>query len=203
MNRLKKAWVWLCRFRNRKGYGVHSPSAFFFIRSVLNEKEAYYAYSELKKKRQTTLDCNLLPEKTDRLLLRLSNYLQPETMVQVGTEYPLSLEYLSRGCQKARCTLLPKEDPQGLDTALGGKPLHLFHLTAVENYQEWFEIALPYMAEHSIMILEGIRKNREKTAWWKTLREREDVGLTFDLYELGLVVFDPTKYKQHYQVNFI
>lgn len=34
------------------------------------------------------------------------------------------------------------------------------------------------------------------------LKEDERVGVTFDLYDLGLLFFDKTKIKQHYIVNF-
>ena len=37
---------------------------------------------------------------------------------------------------------------------------------------------------------------------WNQLKEDERVGVTFDLYDLGLLFFDKTKIKQHYIVNF-
>lgn len=40
-------YIWLRRIRHRKGYGVHSPFAFDFIKQVLEEHDAYYAYSEM------------------------------------------------------------------------------------------------------------------------------------------------------------
>ena len=32
---VKKGWVWLKRFRHRKGYGVHSPFAYDFITRII------------------------------------------------------------------------------------------------------------------------------------------------------------------------
>ena len=49
MNILRKYWNWCCRFRYRKGYGVHSPSDFYLITTVIYEKLPYYAYEELGK----------------------------------------------------------------------------------------------------------------------------------------------------------
>ena len=42
---LTNPYIWLRRIRHRKGYGVHSPFAFDFIKQVLEEHDAYYAYS--------------------------------------------------------------------------------------------------------------------------------------------------------------
>lgn len=40
-------YIWLRRIRHRNGYGVHSPFAFCFIKQVLEEHDAYYAYIEM------------------------------------------------------------------------------------------------------------------------------------------------------------
>ena len=47
MDRLSNPWIWLKRFRHRRGYGVHSPFAFAFLTDVVYERNAYYAYHEL------------------------------------------------------------------------------------------------------------------------------------------------------------
>ena len=39
-------WRWLCRCKYCRGFGVQSPSAYSFIRYVINEHYPYYAYSE-------------------------------------------------------------------------------------------------------------------------------------------------------------
>ena len=37
---------------------------------------------------------------------------------------------------------------------------------------------------------------------WDAMRQDERCGITFDLYDLGIIFFDRTKIKQHYLVNF-
>lgn len=39
-------------------------------------------------------------------------------------------------------------------------------------------------------------------ALWKKIQQDDRTGITFDLYDLGIVFFDRTKIKQHYLVNF-
>ena len=45
--RLLHPFVWLLRFRHRRGYGVHSPFAFNFITDVVYQRLPYYKYCEL------------------------------------------------------------------------------------------------------------------------------------------------------------
>ena len=37
---------------------------------------------------------------------------------------------------------------------------------------------------------------------WERLKADDRVGITFDLYDVGILFFDKTKIKQHYIVNF-
>ena len=84
---LKRPFIWLYRFRHRCGYGVHSPFAFNLITHVIYESTAYYKYEELAKaQKQLELEKDKRwkyeSKKVKRLLFRLVNYTQPETIVE-------------------------------------------------------------------------------------------------------------------------
>lgn len=64
-----------------RGFGIHSPFAFRFIRSVLREKTPYYAYSEIKKISRNRSEYRRLT-----LLFRLVCEFMPETIVIYGDE---------------------------------------------------------------------------------------------------------------------
>ena len=53
-----------------------------------------------------------------------------------------------------------------------------------------------------LFLVHGICYSKEMRAFWKRLQADERVGITFDLYDIGLLFFDKTKIKQHYIVNF-
>mgnify|MGYP000343816639 FL=1 len=87
---LKRPFIWLSRFRHRCGYGVHSPFAFSLITQVIYESTPYYKYKDLaveQKKLASQKDKNWTYEskKVKRLLFRLVNYTQPDTIVDAGT----------------------------------------------------------------------------------------------------------------------
>ena len=102
---LKRPFIWLRRFRHRRGYGVHSPFAFDFITDVVYEQSAYYQYKELRAhekrlKQEKGTDWLYEPLKLKRLLFRLVNYAQPATVVDAGRLSASSL-YLKAACGKA------------------------------------------------------------------------------------------------------
>ena len=51
-------------------------------------------------------------------------------------------------------------------------------------------------------MIKGIHHSREMKQCWKRLVNNEKVGITFDLYDVGVLFFDKTKIKQDYIVNF-
>ena len=86
---LKRPFIWLSRFRHRCGYGVHSPFAFNLITQVIYESTPYYKYKDLaveQKKLAPQKDnyWKYESKKVKRLLFRLVNYIQPDTIVDGG-----------------------------------------------------------------------------------------------------------------------
>ena len=83
------------------------------------------------------------------------------------------------------------------------KSVDCLHIAHTPFYQEVFEEALPYVQPDSWFIIGGIYESQEKRKWWKEVVADERVGITFDLYDIGLVFFNKNRYKQHYIVNFL
>ena len=80
---VQRIWNWCRRFRYRCGYGVHSPSDFFLITSVIYEAMPYYAYEKLKQL-PFSKELPHYREKVNRLLFRLVNFYHPSTLLEVG-----------------------------------------------------------------------------------------------------------------------
>ena len=80
-----RGWNWCRRFRHRCGYGVHSPSDFFFITFVIYERLPFYAYAPLHHLRRVVAFLPHYREKVDKFLFRLINHLRPSVVWEVGT----------------------------------------------------------------------------------------------------------------------
>ncbi|MCD8183093.1 MAG: hypothetical protein LUE99_08360 [Bacteroides sp.] len=203
---LKRPFIWLCRFRHRCGYGVHSPFAFNLITNVIYEKMPYYKYKDLtlEQKRlasQKERHWNYESKKVKQLLFRLVNYAQPDTIVDVGTLAASSL-YLKAGREKADYTSATDLSELFLENGVPVGFLYLHDYRHPEFMEEVFRICAARTTDQSVFVIEGIRYTSRMRAIWKRMQQNERAGITFDLYELGIIFFDKTKIKQDYIINF-
>ena len=203
---LKRPFIWLSRFRHRCGYGVHSPFAFSLITQVIYESTPYYKYKDLaveQKKLASQKDKNWKYEskKVKRLLFLLVNYTQPDTIVDAGRLAASSL-YLKAGKEGADYTSASELSELFLEAGVPVDFLYLHDYRNPEFVEEVFRICAARTAKKSIFVVEGIRYTPQMKKLWKCMMQDEKVGITFDLYDIGILFFDKTKIKQDYIVNF-
>lgn len=199
---VRRIWNWCRRFRHRCGYGVHSPSDFFLITSVIYEKLPYYAYDRLK----ASAGSKSLPhyrEKVNRLLFRLVNCYRPSVLVEVGTGNGDAFRYMKEARISMKAISVEgtdwKETCRQLEKV---QRIDFLHIAHTPYYKEVLELLLPYLHEGSSVVIGDIYASKERKAWWKELTNDERVRLTFDLYDIGLMFFDKKRYKQNFIVNF-
>lgn len=203
---LKRPFIWMLRFRHRCGYGVHSPFAFNLITQVIYESTPYYKYKDLEKEEKKLAlekDKNWKYESKKRkhLLFRLVNYTQPNTIIDIGRLAASSL-YLKAGREGADYVAASSLSELLLEADVPVDFLYLHHYRQPKLMEEAFHICLARITDQSIFVIEGIRYTPEMFALWKRMRQDEKAGVSFDLYDLGILFFDKTKIKQDYVVNF-
>lgn len=224
---LRRGWNWCRRFRHRKGYGVHSPSDFYLITFVIYEQTAYNAYRPLHELRSSIrLDKRCYREKTEKLLLRLANYLQPQAILEIGTGNGIDTCYLANGKKAPLLTLADTDEalptdgiaclqqplvtqkkgrlPELIKEAISqGKLPPLIHLAHTAHYRQCLELMFPYIEPQTCLIVGTPYADKKKQRWWKELIEDPRTGVTFDLYDIGIVFFDKKRVKEHRIVNFL
>lgn len=182
----QRIFVWFKRCTHSRGFGVQSPNDYRFVRYVINEHYPYYAYSELKK---TNPEYGWLYHKLGRLYFRIANHCQPKTVINLLSEADLYDQYIRRGCLKARI-------------------YHDVNITEKADIILISDNSIPLadifglMHPHSILIVEGIKKNEQAKQLWNIITETESVKISFDLYYAGVALLDEKRYKQHYKINF-
>lgn len=180
---LRNPFLWLRRFRKRRGYGVHSPFAFSFITEVVYERGAFYEYERLDQMLQWWQKFRV--RRYLQLLFRLSNYSHPSRIYLFGAS-ELERSYLTAACPKAQVLEwsdvgeeIAKEDGAG----------NLIFLTYPSDE------ALRLVRPGTMLVLANVHAYK---TWWDGLPKI----LGFDLYDVGIAFFDPKYNPQSYVVNF-
>ncbi len=188
---MRNLFVWLKRCTYSRGFGVQSPWAYRFIRYVINEHCPYYAYDELA---DASRDYDLRWKKLSKLYFRLANYLQAEEWITCSPNAFMYKDYIRRGCGK--CVV---RDVHNLKDIRGW-----FNVASVSlegTYKPLCERLLEKAQPNSVLILEGIHQDKTTLAFWDKIVKDKRVGVTFDVYDCGLVFFDLKLYKKNYKVN--
>lgn len=86
---LKRYLVWLRRIRHSRGFGVQSPTDYWFVYNVINETWPYYCYDSLGE------HDDWLTRKLGLLYFRLVNWRQPRVVCTVGY-----YDYIRSACQR-------------------------------------------------------------------------------------------------------
>ena len=210
MNRIfllcKRPFVRLTRFRHRCGYGVHSPFAFHLITGVIYEDTPYYKYAVLMREekqmaKQHPKGWSYEPLRVKRLLFRLVNYARPKTIVDAGRPSAASL-YLRAGREGAAYTAVVEPDELSLEADVPVDFLYLHDWRRLDFVEEVYRRCVMQTRGCSVFVVEGIHYTAAMRRLWEAMRQDERCGITFDLYDLGIIFFDRTKIKQHYLVNF-
>lgn len=189
--RVKWIWNWIHRMGYSRGFGVQSPSAYSFIRYVLTEHYPYYAYDELKMRFKSF---DHATKKKGRLYFRLANYVQASHWFDYHLAEQPYAAYVHEGCRK---TVFQAIDGKTIPNAF-----RIARLSMTEDYQAVYEALCKVATDDSILILEGINDNKDTKAFWKRVQESQKATRTYDLFLCGIIVFDTSKHKHHYIVNF-
>ena len=220
-----RSWNWCKRIRHRRGYGVHSPSDFFLITFVIYEQMPFYAYSPLHHLRRVVNHLPHYREKVDKLLFRLTNYLQPSLIIEAGTGSGISTRYMAEACSKAEVCSFSENKEDAVERILSTRPTIIYdsgnilekirqltkegrtpdivHIAHTPNYKVIFELLLPFAGKITCFIIGQPYENEEKKHWWKEIVSDKRTGVTFDLYDIGLVFFDKERTKEHRIINFL
>lgn len=169
-----------------RGFGVQSPSAYHFIRSVACERWPFFAYKDLAAKWEESRRERSLHQ----FYLRLANWLQPETCVMPKQRLS-AVDYLKAGCNKVIILEKhPKPDLVIIDAA---------DYIAEDGY-ELCRKRLSAMLKTVICVVESIYQDRNTRLLWQKIVSDPHTSACFDLYDCGLVFFDKNFAKRCYNI---
>ncbi|MDR0538664.1 MAG: SAM-dependent methyltransferase [Tannerellaceae bacterium] len=237
------------RILRRYGYGIHSPFVYYLITKVITERARFYCFDEIEALRRRLLadstrivgdgrrTCTVghivareaIRPKVGALLFRLTNFLKPENILQIGPTTGLSTLYLSSYRLGLRCVAVERET----EFASLARSVHRQARVEIEHYTgdyrdllpeilagirrldfvylnvwreplcQWiFDACLACKHSNTVVVVEGISRNNRMRAMWKYVRTHPEATVTFDLRSTGIVFFNPKLHRHDYKIYF-
>ena len=195
MGWLTRCGIWISRIGHARGFGIHSPNDFSFVRDVIGEKLPYYAYSSIAEKCRGE---SRLTKKLCRLFFRVSNFIQPACVVDLAPQTGLWSASMRMGCRKARLQTL--SDLKSLDFSQLQDKRSIIRIDATHIPDVMSRIS--EIPASCVMIVLYIHQDAQCYMNWQKLAHNDDCRVVFDLYHSAIIFFDKKRYKQKYTINY-
>lgn len=165
MKSIKRILTSFNRYKRSKGFGVHSPFAFYFITNVLRERLPYYAYANIELRRNMALNLSarisrhrrVISIKNAKMLFRIACYFNPETILQIGTTYGVSTTAILDVKRSSKLVICPGVDTctpiyKKVTQRYGERIIHADDIEgALKTYREILpEQSVPFILVNSI-----------------------------------------------------
>lgn len=237
-------------------HSLHSPFVFEFYNECLKNKSEYYDFAKIENERKKLLKDNKLIEIEDfgagstinnskfrkindiaknslkepflgKILFRIVNYLQPKSIIDIGTSLGITTSYLAssdklrpiisfEGCKntalKAKNTfqnlglsninLIEGEFSQTLPNIIK-KAENLDFVFFDGNHQysatiEYFNLFKERANENTCFIFDDIYWSEGMTKAWDEIKNHPDVMISIDTFYFGICFFRTNQPKQHF-----
>lgn len=196
--RLRMTCLWLCRCHLSRGFGIQSPSVYWFVRYVVSVHNPYYAYKKLKEVYPTL---HPRERKVYSFLFRLANYLQPLSIVIGREDCEAMRSYLQEGCQRSIIQpSLSLTDVVDFDIFKLERILYIYSIDELPE-RLWNNV-ITFMSPDSVMVVTRIHRSKQSLSRWSDVCSHPSVSISLDLYHCGILFFDTARSKQHFVVNF-
>lgn len=170
-------------------------------------------------------------KKYARLLYRLTHYLKPDTMLEIGTSVGISAVYQAlgnmdgrlitiEGCENtaavARKTfndletknikLINEEFETGLNTILK-ETTKIDYVFIDGNHRKeptlnYFIQCIKHSKPATVLIIDDINWSQEMQEAWKEIKQHPKATITIDLFMLGIVFINPDFSKENFIIRF-
>jgi predicted O-methyltransferase YrrM len=206
-------------------YAYHDIS---LVRLQLLQNERFIQYGKKRITVKKALQRYGITTKEGKFLFRIANHFKPRTILSVGSSMGLVPLCLTRYDSTVRCItlecepdlaeiagqILNKEKNPALSIQTGAYqellPDSIVELQQIDcvfigkdvSVNDWdtvFEQCESFIHDSTFLVLAGIRSSNEKKYYWTQFRQHPSVTVAIDLFDLGLLFFQPKLHKQIYK----
>lgn len=166
-----------------------------------------------------------------QLLFRMIQNAHPGNILELGTSFGVTTAYLAANSSKSKCITL-EGSPEIVKIARANfKRLSLQNIEIIEgdinhtlelalnklqtvdfvfidaNHSSevvlhYFEQCLAFASSNAVMVIDDIYWSEDMEYAWKLIKNHPLVTSTIDLFQLGIVFFNPDLNKKHYKMYY-
>lgn len=182
---IRKIIARICRQPVARGFGIQSPWAYHMMIDVIASKQPCGDYERLSALHP---DQGRQERRRNELLLRLSRRMNATGFIySAGDE--IAPFYVKAGSPQAVTMRAVSEIDVDKQPAI---------LYRCDITHAMLSDIIEKVNPRSLLIVDGIRNDERCFSQWKELRSNPKCCVSFDLYDLALVFFDPKITRQHY-----
>jgi predicted O-methyltransferase YrrM len=172
---------------------------------------------------------SLSSPKFSQFLFRLIQYFKFENIIELGTSLGISTAYMGKANPDASIfTFEADQNALNIAKQINNKSKIKFHEGDIANllpdilkksnknidlvYADanhtfdasisYYNMILPYLTNQSIYIMDDIHWSAEMKRAWEELKLKKEVTSSIDLFDAGILFFNPDFQKQHYILDF-
>jgi len=247
------------RLKAKTRHGLHSPFVYRLADKIIYDFNAKPVYNEIESLRKQLLNDNrmitvtdpgvrssnntdrkkkisdiaknaLKPPRLAQLLYRLTNDLQPDSIIELGTCLGITTLYLQKAAPKAKVYTLEscaetaaaardvfaKAHTEGVELITGNfddtfpgvignlDKLDLVYIDGDRQKEaafKYFEWCLPKVHEGTLLIFDDIYRTEGMKEAWGMIKAHPRVTVTIDLFWIGLVYFKKGQAKEDFLIK--
>lgn len=176
----------MLRLSSCRGFGIQSPWAYRLMTTVIAVRGCGSETAALR-----TLHSDLHGSRRSyyELMFRLARSLQPDFFVDTTSD-TLAATYVSSGHDSVR-VVAPSE--------LAAHHMQSTLMVRTDILCQQLMQIVEQMRGESMLVVDGIRRDKLSIKAWNELRDSQKTGVTIDLYGHALVFFSTARPKQHYR----
>jgi predicted O-methyltransferase YrrM len=249
-NAMHEAWAFIThRVKCQSAHDIHSPFVFGLITDTLSPQRFFDVFSEIENERTSFLNNHSLLEVLDfgagsrtgsnrqrriseiaahalqppssaQLIFRLVNYLQPATILELGTSLGITTAYMASACKSARlisiegaesvaacarqvadrlglknvCILSGSFEDQLPGVLNDARKVDFALVDGNHRYEptmRYFTQIMDHVSSGACLIFDDIHWSAEMEKAWNEIVSDRRVSLSIDFFDFGIIFLDP------------
>lgn len=179
-------------WNSKNQHGVHSPFVYNLVTKGFYNNTNYQEYSILKSNHKSV---NYpISSKQVNLLFRVVYYLQPKSLLEIGSSLESATSVFSLGHKNAIISSQNSSSEFYDLIFFGGN-------SSQQEVLEYFEMLMPTCTNDSVWIVNAIHGSKDIENTWEIIKNHPKVTVTIDTFNLGFVFFRSEQKKEHFVIR--